>query len=52
VGIVGELFEKLRVTEKRKMEWFKVWEKIDVDMSRTMEYDEFVAYFDLQVSHT
>jgi len=45
---VGELFEKLRVTEKRKMEWFKVWEKIDVDMSRTMEYDEFIAYFDLQ----
>ena len=25
-----------------------MWEKIDVDMSRTMEYDEFIRYFDLQ----
>ena len=39
VGVVKELFEKLRINEKRKMAWFKVWEKIDVDMSRTMEYD-------------
>eukprot|EP00619_Florenciella_sp_RCC1007_P008568 CAMPEP_0205915746 /NCGR_PEP_ID=MMETSP1325-20131115/8071_1 /ASSEMBLY_ACC=CAM_ASM_000708 /TAXON_ID=236786 /ORGANISM="Florenciella sp., Strain RCC1007" /LENGTH=62 /DNA_ID=CAMNT_0053282959 /DNA_START=9 /DNA_END=194 /DNA_ORIENTATION=+ len=48
LGIVAGIFDRLRVDEKRKMEWFKVWEKIDADMSRTMEYEEFVKYFDLQ----
>ena len=42
IGAVSSMFEELRVTAHDWKEWFKVWEKIDVDLSRTMEYGEFI----------
>ena len=37
IGVTEAAFDLLRVEVDRQLEWFRLWEDIDEDLSRTME---------------
>ena len=37
IGVTEAAFERLRIEVDKQIDWFKLWEVIDEDLSRTME---------------
>ena len=37
IGVTEAAFERLRIEVDKQIDWFRLWEEIDEDLSRTME---------------